>query len=69
MTPAVELAVQPRLIWEEEIAAAERPEGGFGGGGARVVALAEFDAGEDPADETAITVKVYTVLEVRPVTE
>ena len=58
MTPAVELAVHPRLIWEEEIAVALRPEGALGGGEAWVVALAEFDAGEDPADETAITVNV-----------
>ena len=31
--------------------------------------LAEFDAGEDPPEETAITVNVYAVLAVKPVTE
>jgi len=57
------------LICEEEIAVADRPEGALGAGGACVVALAEFDAGEDPPEETAITVNVYAVLAVNPVTE
>ena len=69
VTPAVALAVHPRLICEDDIAVATRPDGAPGATAANVVALAEFDAGEDPADETAITVNEYKVLAVSPVTE
>ena len=69
MTPAVGLAVQLRLICDDEVAVAARPVGALGGGVACVVAVATFDGLDEPAEETATTVKLYAVLGVSPVTE
>ena len=69
MTPDVGLAVQLTLICDDEVAVAARPDGAVGGGVACVVALAAFDGLDEPAEDTATTVKVYAVLGVSPVTE